>query len=75
MAGYNYLYVTKDENQMIRRLDENGDHVTDYLTHSYINKTIPDNVFELPPYCNTTCPLSSICGKLRGEWPTNLQME
>lgn len=48
MAGYNYLWVTKDENKLIRRLDENGAHVTDYLTHTYINKTIPDSVFQIP---------------------------
>ena len=65
MAGYNYLYVTRDENQMIRRLDENGAHITDYLSQSYINKTIPDSVFEVPSYCSGPCPLTTICGKLR----------
>jgi hypothetical protein len=68
VVGYNYFWTTVDE-QIPRRLDENGDHVTDYNIHSFHNQTIPfpDSAFALPSYCNaaTNCPLDSYCGKFR----------
>lgn len=69
--GYNYFWTTTDENQIPRRLNENGTHVTDYNVHSFHNQTVPfpDSTFALPAYCNpstpTNCPLQSICGQLR----------
>lgn len=77
--GYNYFWATADENQIPRRLDENGQHTTDYNPASFQNQTIPfsDSIFNLPSYCNTAspsnCPLQSICGKLRSK--NNLWVE
>lgn len=68
--GSNDLWTTLDE-QIPRRLDEGGAHVTDYNVHSFHNQTIPfaESIFALPTYCNVTtpvnCPLESFCGKLR----------
>lgn len=68
-VGYNYWWVTADDNTTPRRLDENGDHITDYNVHSFRKMTFPESAFALPSYCNTqspsNCPLTSICGKLR----------
>ena len=51
-VGYNYLWTTVGE-QIPRRLDENGAHVTDYNVHSFHNQTVPfpDSTFALPSYC------------------------
>lgn len=66
--SYNYYWSTIDANQIPRKLDEGGSHITDYLTHTYINKTFDDSYFALPSYCNeTACAATSFCGKLRGE--------
>lgn len=68
--GYNYFWTATND-QVPRRLDENGTHITDYNIHSFHNQTIPfaDSTFALPSYCNvqspSNCPLESICGKLR----------
>lgn len=72
MFGYNYWYVTTDDNHIPRRLDEAGTHITDFLPHTFINKTFDDSYFSLPSYCTTSCPMSTICGKFR---ETNLITE
>lgn len=70
-VGFNYFWATTDVNQIPRRLNENGVHVTDYNVHSFHNQTVPfaDSIFALPAYCNeaspNNCPLESICGKFR----------
>lgn len=66
--GYNYFWVTADDKEIPRRLDESGTHITDYLVHTFVNKTFDDSYFALPSYCSQTqsCPLTTICGKLRG---------
>lgn len=64
---YNHFWTTIDNNQIPRRLDEGGEHITDYLVHTFLNKTFDDSYFALPNYCNDTCPMTTICGKLRGE--------
>lgn len=65
--GYNHFYVTIDQNSIPRRLDEDGKHLTDYLVHTFVNKTFDESYFTLPNYCNETCPSTTICGKLRGQ--------
>lgn len=70
MFGYNWLWVSKDQERTPRRLDEGGSHITDYSTHSFRRQTFPESIFALPQYCNTktpsNCPLESFCGKHRG---------
>jgi hypothetical protein len=72
--GYNYFWVSQNENKVPRRLDENGSHITDYSVHSFKKQEFADSVFALPQYCNTqtivNCPLESLCGQLRGEEAT-----
>jgi hypothetical protein len=69
MFGYNYQWVTTDENKIPRKLDQGGKHITDYSIHSFRKQTFPESIFALPQYCNTkdivNCSLESICGKLR----------
>jgi hypothetical protein len=58
--------VTTDNNKIPRRLDEGGNHITDFLVHTFMNKTFDDSYFALPSYCNgTSCPDSSACRKWR----------
>ena len=67
MFGYNHFWTNIDGN-VPRRLDEDGKHLTDYLVHTYINKTFDESYFALPSYCgNVNCPLASICGKFRNQ--------
>ena len=72
-VGYNYFWVTADDSKIPRRLNENGQHITDYNIHSFHNQTVPfaESVFTPPSYCNTkdivNCPLSSVCGKFRSK--------
>jgi hypothetical protein len=64
--GSDYYWVTTDHNQIPRRLEQNkGNHTSDYLIHTFTNKTFDDITFALPNYCNATtlCPSSSLCGK------------
>ncbi len=69
--GYNYFWATIDENQIPRKLDENGDHLSDFNTHSFHNQTVPfpDGTFALPSYCNvdepSNCPIQTACGEFR----------
>ena len=51
-VGYNYYWDTTDSNHIPRRLDENGEHITDYLTNTYLNQTLTDSIFALPKYCS-----------------------
>lgn len=61
-----FYWVTADENQIPRRFSEDKNtHIIDYLTHTYVNKTIDASIFNLPSYCNSTCPSASVCGKFR----------
>ena len=61
-----FYWVTADENEIPRRFaEDNNTHVIDYLTHTYVNKTIDSSIFALPSYCNATCPEASVCTKFR----------
>ena len=66
MFGYNHFWTSQGGN-VPRRLDENGDHITDYLANTYANKTFDATYFALPTYCTGKCPLATICGKLSAE--------
>ena len=60
------MLIAADENEIPRRFSEDKNtHIIDYLTHTYVNKTIDTTIFNLPSYCNTTCPSTSVCGKFR----------
>lgn len=65
--GYNHYWSTISDSPIPRKLDENGDHITDYLTNTFVNKTFDDSYFTLPSYCSGACPSTTICGELRGE--------
>lgn len=65
--SFNHFWTTADENQIPRRLDEGGEHITDYLVHTYVNKTFDDSYFQLPSYCTDACPSTTVCGQLRSE--------
>lgn len=63
--GYNHFWVTQDPKHIPRRLDENGEHLTDYLVNTFTNTTLDDSYFALPTYCGGNCPLTTICGKFQ----------
>ena len=69
VLGYNYIYVARDEDRTPKRLYMEHAWVTEYIG-TFNKGEFPDSVYALPPYCNTekptNCPLTSICGKLRG---------
>ena len=58
-------YSRKDEKNTPRRL-VTGQAVTDYMMFSYNEEEIPESVFALPSFCNSTCPPTTICGKFQG---------
>lgn len=61
-----FYWATADANQIPRRFaEDNNTHIIDYLTHTFVNKTIPDSIFAIPTYCNTTCASTTICQKFR----------
>ena len=61
----NYWWATTDNDQIPRRLQEGDSHVFDFVVSSFENITFPDTLFEIPTYCTSSCPLSSICGQFR----------
>lgn len=64
-VGYNYYYSTTDVRRIPVRIDENGKHIINYIPFSYREGPVDDRVFQVPSYCDTNCPSSTICGKLR----------
>jgi hypothetical protein len=62
--GANTCWVTTDTN-ILRRIDDGNKHTSDFLIHTFQNKTFDDSYFAVPSYCNGThCPAASLCGKV-----------
>lgn len=55
----------------MRRLVQ-GDFVTmDFIMNTYTIGAIPDEVFELPDYCTSTCSPASFCGNFQTTFETS----
>jgi hypothetical protein len=61
-----YYYATKSIERIPRRLlDNTSKRTIDFIMNTYSTEPIADSVFALPSYCNSTCPSTTICGKIQ----------
>lgn len=67
VSGVSILFYATTDSQIPRRIFEGTHHVFDYNILTFKNMTFPDELFDLPSYCDPeeSCPLSTNCGKLR----------
>jgi hypothetical protein len=60
-----YIYVTQDEFQLERRLEEASIITFDYDLKTMEKRALEDSIFAPPSYCHkdkpTKCPLTSMC--------------
>lgn len=61
----NYYYDTADLDRIPRRFANFNRTIDDFIVSSFSTEPIPSSVFVLPDYCKSTCPMTTICGKLQ----------
>lgn len=62
-----YYWATMDSKRIPRKLDEGGTRIKDFIMNTYSEDPIPDEVFHLPEYCQSSnaCPSTTVCGKFQ----------
>lgn len=62
-----YYYARKDAKSTPRRIDAGHARIEDFIMSSYSEEEVPESVFALPSYCNSTCSPATKCGMFQGK--------
>jgi hypothetical protein len=64
-AATDLYYATKSTERIPRRLNSAGQQIQDFIMNTFSTDPLPESIFALPSYCNSTCPATTVCGKFQ----------